>query len=576
MKLNITKFKLFAAALLAAFFSHTAWGNANVQVIHNCADPAAASVDVYINGALSLNNFAFRSATNFLSVPSGVPINIGIAPANSTSVNDTIVSFLFPSLANNENYVLIASGVVAGGFASNPDGRNTGFDLKVITPARTAANNSGQVDFAIFHGATDAPGVDVKVSGGGPTLATNAKFGDATSYLSVNPTWYPIDILPAGGSTPVASYVADLSGLAGGAAVVFASGFLNPAANNNGAAFGLFAALANGTVEELPLQTFAKLQVIHNCAAPGADSVDVYLDGEKAIPNFKFRTAIPFINVLAGVNHTVAVAPPNSTSASQALATFPGINLTAGENYVVVASGVVGTGFATNPDGRDISFDLKIISSAQTEAADPAKVDFAIFHGSTDAPGVDVKVAGGGPTLASDAKYGDATNYLTVDPASYIVDIHPAGAGTPLVSYVADLTALTGGAAVVFASGFLNPAANNNGAPFGLFAALPNGTVAALGLYNSIQEAAAIGNWNMYPNPNNGVANFQLELNRREDVVIQIMDMNGRMMKEIVNMDLGAGPQRIEADLTGLANGMYISRIVTSENSAMGKFSIAR
>jgi hypothetical protein len=66
---------------------------ARIQIIHNAADPAAQEVDVYVNGTLALDNFAFRAATPFIDLPAGVTLNIGIAPGNSGSVNDTLKNF---------------------------------------------------------------------------------------------------------------------------------------------------------------------------------------------------------------------------------------------------------------------------------------------------------------------------------------------------------------------------------------------------------------------------------------------------------------------------------------------------
>ena len=53
---------------------------ARLQVIHNAADPGAAVVDVYVNGDLFLDEFAFRAATEFVDVPAGVTLEIGVAP----------------------------------------------------------------------------------------------------------------------------------------------------------------------------------------------------------------------------------------------------------------------------------------------------------------------------------------------------------------------------------------------------------------------------------------------------------------------------------------------------------------
>ena len=103
-----------------------------------------------------------------------------------------------------------------------------------------------------MHGATDAPAVDV-IARDVATLVDNAAYTDMTDYIPVPAASYILDVTPAEDNrTIVASFTADLSGLAGGSAVVFASGFLDPAANQNGEAFGIYAALANGTVVAFP------------------------------------------------------------------------------------------------------------------------------------------------------------------------------------------------------------------------------------------------------------------------------------------------------------------------------------
>src|SRR6185436_7315227 len=83
----------FITACLLGIGTMPSFGQAEIQIIHNAADPAAATVDVYVNGVLTLDDFAFRTATPFLSIPSGIPLDIGVAPGNSSSVNDTLKNF---------------------------------------------------------------------------------------------------------------------------------------------------------------------------------------------------------------------------------------------------------------------------------------------------------------------------------------------------------------------------------------------------------------------------------------------------------------------------------------------------
>jgi hypothetical protein len=223
---------------------------ARVQIIHNSADILAGAVDIYVNGALALDDFAFRAATPFIDLPSEVTLNIGVAPGNSTSVSDTLKNFPVV-LAEGEKYVVFANGVLTSGYAPNPDGRNTDFTLFVKPMAQETGTGAG-VDLFVLHGSTDAPTVDVKAREAGDlVLVDDAAYGDITPYFTVPAGNYTLDLYLADGTTLVNSFVAPLAGLGGGSAAVFASGFLDPSGNQNGAAFGLFAALANGAVVQL-------------------------------------------------------------------------------------------------------------------------------------------------------------------------------------------------------------------------------------------------------------------------------------------------------------------------------------
>lgn len=241
----------FFIALLFASQSFIYSQTAKVQIIHNSSDILAGSVDVYVNDGLAIDDFGFREATPFLELPAGVTLNIGIAAGNSTSVGDTIANFPV-ILSADEKYVVFANGLLTDGYASNPDGRNTDFTLLVKTMARESAAGTG-VDLFVLHGSTDAPTVDVKVRElNSATIVDDAAYGDITDYINAPSQDITLDLYLGDGSSYVTSFTAPLSGLEGGSAAVFASGFLTPSANKDGAAFGLFAALPDGQVVELP------------------------------------------------------------------------------------------------------------------------------------------------------------------------------------------------------------------------------------------------------------------------------------------------------------------------------------
>ena len=447
---------------------------AQAQIIHNAADPAVETVDVYLDGNLAVDDLSFRDATPFVDrLSSGVDLELGVAPGNSEGSED-IIATQTATLAPDEAHTIVANGVVnPDDFAPNPDGEDIGFEFFAAPGAQSSASD-GEVDLRAVHGATDAPTVDIGVEDG-PTLLQGLTYGAVTDdYLSVTAEETVFTVAPADSDTPIAAFEADLSALDGSAATVLASGFLDPSANQDGPAFALIAALPNGNVVTFQPPT-AEAQLIHNAADPALGTVDVSLNGEQAVNNFSFRSATPFVEVPATEGVDVLVTPGGS---DDTLATRT-VTFNSDEAYTVVANGVANPDdFADNPDGEPIGFEFFVEPGADSTATG-GNVDLRAVHGATDAPTVDIDQ--NGTTLLDNLTYSDVTpNYLSAPAEDTRLVVTPGGSETVVASFDAPLSTLDGSAATVLASGFLDPSANQDGPAFGLIAALPNGNVVTL------------------------------------------------------------------------------------------------
>ena len=202
---------------------------AQVQIVHNSPYPV---VDVYVDGALALEDVPYRASTGLVDLP--VSTEVGIAPADG----DVIATFPF-ELAENGTYVVVASGIV--GDDAHP------FNLLASTLATSAVDND-HFALKVMHGVTDAPAVDIYADGN--LLVENLAYGEFQGYLQVPVGDYTLDITGHGSTDPVASFSAPLSSFGGGSGVVYASGFLAPAATDS--AFALVLTTPNGDVVTLP------------------------------------------------------------------------------------------------------------------------------------------------------------------------------------------------------------------------------------------------------------------------------------------------------------------------------------
>ncbi len=550
---------------------------ASVQIIHNCADAAASVVDIYTNGFLLANDVEFRTATPFVNLPAGIDIDIAIAPGDSESAEDAVATFANINLMADEKYIVVASGIVSGtGYNPAP-----AFNLEIFAGARDEASDMMGTDVLVFHGSTDAPTVDVEENVFlNVTAVDNLMYSDFAGYLELPTVDVTLDVTDETGTVTVASYAAPLAtlGLDGAAITVLASGFLNPANNSNGPAFGLWVALpSGGELIPLPLvvvePVFASAQVIHNCADAAAEEVDVYLNGGLLLNDFAFRTATPFVDLPAAVEIEIAIAPSNSDDVSDAIATF-NYTLTEGETYVIIASGIVSaTGYNPAP-----GFDLKVFAGAREEAVVATNTDVLVFHGSTDAPAVDVnEVTVPVDGVVNNLPYGNFAGYVSLSATNdYALEVQDQTGTVTVGTYAAPLNTLglDGAAITVFASGFLNPANNSDGADFGLWVALADGTTLPLPLYVGVQENALTSGLSLYPNP----VSEQLILSGlllSNNAQLSVIDVNGRVVKNISDL-LNKGNFSSVIDVNDLDNGVYNLQIISGRLSESTRFIVNR
>ena len=181
-----------------------------------------------------------------------------------------------------------------------------------------------------------------------------------------------------------------------------------------------------------------------------------------------------------------------------------------------------------------------------------------------------------------DAAYGDITGYINVPPAAYTLDLTLADGMTLVNSYIADLSGLGGGSAVVFASGFLTPASNQNGEAFGLFFALADGTVGEFPVGVASVENINSGTPTQYdlaqnyPNPFNPSTTINFTIPNSELVSLKVYNILGSEVATLVNENLSAGSYRFNFDAANLASGIYLYELKAGNFKEIKKMNLLK
>ncbi|MCA1802944.1 MAG: T9SS type A sorting domain-containing protein, partial [Rhodothermaceae bacterium] len=163
----------------------------------------------------------------------------------------------------------------------------------------------------------------------------------------------------------------------------------------------------------------------------------------------------------------------------------------------------------------------------------------------------------------------------------YSLDVTPAGANETIVAtFTVDLAGAAGASAVAFASGFLNPAANGDGAAFALALALADGTVLVVTPTSDAREFSDLpvefALEQNYPNPFNPTTNINYSLPEASDVTLTVYNIQGQRVATLVNNRVEAGRHTVSFDAGTLASGLYLYRITTGGFSQTAKMMLIK
>ena len=212
-------------------------------------------------------------------------------------------------------------------------------------------------------------------------------------------------------------------------------------------ACALFGVMAFASVQTLPASahsshstqskgsadTTAFIRVVH--ASPDVGTVDVFVDGSKMLSSFQYATVTGYVPLPAG-QHKVQIALIGKGPGASVISQM--ISMQAGQAYTVAALGTMASGFS-----------LQVFTDNNMVAGNIAKV--RVYHLSPGTGTVNVTASNG--TDVTGLSYPQASNYITVTPGNYTLNITPTQANTtfPVQATLKPWTVTS-----VFAIGLLN------------------------------------------------------------------------------------------------------------------------
>jgi hypothetical protein len=249
---------------------------------------------------------------------------------------------------------------------------------------------------------------------------------------------------------------------------------------------------------------------------------------------------------------------------------------TAGANpFLLTLVGVNDTTqYAPNPDGRSIaSAVLWQEIFIAPKAADEVQV--TLINAVTDAPALRVAIVGGA-TLTNNLGYGESSFPINVSKGAHTLTLVRASDGQLLGTFSMDVSAVVSGVATVLLSGFLDPAANQNGPALGVNVFEIENPVTAVFEREQREIPLSFHLAQNYPNPFNPVTSIQYSVGSHQFVSLKVYDVLGKEVAVLVDESQPAGNYRVTFDGQGLASGVYFFNLKAGDFVATRKMLLIR
>ena len=176
------------------------------------------------------------------------------------------------------------------------------------------------------------------------------------------------------------------------------------------------------------------------------------------------------------------------------------------------------------------------------------------IHSVTDAPNLDI-ITSVGDTLAINLQYGTVSSFVDLFPGNYTVDLLNSSNKQKLGTYSFTVSNQNEGYHVVAISGFLNPAANQNGPALNVDVYDIDFDSSATSTKESKKKLKNFMLYQNYPNPFNPSTTIKYNIAQNGFVTIKVYDLLGREIITLVSEEKKAGKYSVKFDISNLSNG---------------------